>query len=389
MTVRQAAEKWGVSIRLVQVLLNRKRIDGAVRFDNHAWMIPMDAEKPGDPRFVKKENSLSRELADVLSATWVSAPPGNPAAILRAVKDEIHKAVLEIGFAYARGDFEPVKRRFMEIENDAVKLAASPAAIAAAIGMGDYPFYLRIESWLKHIVKANVSAGVTAFAELALAGAYLGAGAPRMTPEWLKNGDFTALPDMAKRLAAYARVQYFRWLGNHELTLAVAQTSLALCDDGGLTFEETNLRLLCAASCLALGRHEDAENYLLDAMRKQFSEGCIVMFAETAALFGGMLERLILREYPARYDDVISLNKRVFPNWLSFHNRFTKDNITLILTLREYEIALLATRGVPYKEIADQFDMTTGTLSNKMQAIQARLLITGPNRRKTLAKYIL
>jgi|GEM_PF-1874290 len=50
LTVQEAAEKWGVSVRRVQALLKDGRISGAVRFGNHSWMIPADAEKPADAR---------------------------------------------------------------------------------------------------------------------------------------------------------------------------------------------------------------------------------------------------------------------------------------------------------------------------------------------------
>ena len=48
-TTGQAAEKWGVSARWVQMLLKRGSIDGAVRFGRD-WMIPKDAPKPEDGR---------------------------------------------------------------------------------------------------------------------------------------------------------------------------------------------------------------------------------------------------------------------------------------------------------------------------------------------------
>lgn len=48
-STQQAAEKWGVSIRWVQVYLKRGRIEGAVRFGRD-WMIPKEAKKPSDGR---------------------------------------------------------------------------------------------------------------------------------------------------------------------------------------------------------------------------------------------------------------------------------------------------------------------------------------------------
>ena len=55
-TARQAAEKWDVSLRWVQVYLKDERIDGAVKFGRD-WMIPKDTEKPRDPRKVRREQN--------------------------------------------------------------------------------------------------------------------------------------------------------------------------------------------------------------------------------------------------------------------------------------------------------------------------------------------
>ncbi len=49
MSVAQAAEKWGISMRRVQILLSQGRIPGAVRVGSN-WVLPADAEKPSDAR---------------------------------------------------------------------------------------------------------------------------------------------------------------------------------------------------------------------------------------------------------------------------------------------------------------------------------------------------
>lgn len=48
-SVKEAAEKWGISERRIQKLCEEKRIDGVIRF-GHAWAIPQNAEKPVDKR---------------------------------------------------------------------------------------------------------------------------------------------------------------------------------------------------------------------------------------------------------------------------------------------------------------------------------------------------
>lgn len=49
MTLKEAADKWGIGDRRINALCLQGRIEGAVRFGN-AWAIPVDAEKPSDAR---------------------------------------------------------------------------------------------------------------------------------------------------------------------------------------------------------------------------------------------------------------------------------------------------------------------------------------------------
>lgn len=49
LSVRQAADKWGVSPRRVQILCNQNRIKGAMKI-GYAWIVPADALKPLDAR---------------------------------------------------------------------------------------------------------------------------------------------------------------------------------------------------------------------------------------------------------------------------------------------------------------------------------------------------
>lgn len=59
LTAKQAAEKWYISQRRVQVLCEQGRIKGAVRL-GWAWAIPKDAEKPIDLRVDSKKTHQSR-----------------------------------------------------------------------------------------------------------------------------------------------------------------------------------------------------------------------------------------------------------------------------------------------------------------------------------------
>jgi len=62
MTVKQAAEKWGVAERTVHTYLKNNRIEGVVR-PGYDWLIPMDAERPADMRW-KKNRQPQKETEE-------------------------------------------------------------------------------------------------------------------------------------------------------------------------------------------------------------------------------------------------------------------------------------------------------------------------------------
>ena len=49
LTAKEISEKWGINERRVRALLKEKRIEGAI-YKNHKYLIPENAEKPGDRR---------------------------------------------------------------------------------------------------------------------------------------------------------------------------------------------------------------------------------------------------------------------------------------------------------------------------------------------------
>ncbi len=55
MTVKQAAEKWGISGRIIRVLCSKGRIPGAYQ-EGRGWKISIDADKPADGQYKSKEN---------------------------------------------------------------------------------------------------------------------------------------------------------------------------------------------------------------------------------------------------------------------------------------------------------------------------------------------
>ena len=59
MSVKQAAEKWGLSDRRVRILCAEGKIPGAFQ-EGRGWKIPVDAVKPVDGRLKSTESLLDR-----------------------------------------------------------------------------------------------------------------------------------------------------------------------------------------------------------------------------------------------------------------------------------------------------------------------------------------
>ena len=390
LTVKEAAEKWGVGTRIVTLYCAENKIEGVVKRGN-LWLIPEHARRPTDKR--RREQpaprpSLSEDLAHLLAATDGTMPHGNPDTVLNTVNEERIRLQYEGEIAYLRGDFPMTMACFQRTRgDDAAKLRACPAAIAASISLGDYPAYTEIEDYLKKCAEVHKGSGAAAIAEHALATAAVSIIAPNMAPDWLKEGDFSALAPQAKPNALYLRAKYFQCLHKYEVMLAMAQTALTLSTQPqGFTTTDIYLRVTCAVACHCLGRDDEARRWLLEAMRLALPHGFITPFAEVVTALGGLLEQCLEREFPACRDTVLGQWKRTWKNWIAFHNQFTKDNITLMLTLREYHLALLVAQRVPYAKIARQHCISVGRLKNIMLEIYEKLYISG---REELVKYIM
>lgn len=387
LTVKEAGEKWGLGTRAVTLYCVKGRIAGVIKKGN-LWLIPEHAQRPADKRRreqVPSEKSLASDLLCVIDATIAPMPSRNPDDVLNTAGEERLRLIYEL--AYLRGDFKRTMQCYHKTKgDDAARLRVCPVAIAAAISLGDYQAYTEIEGYLKRFIEANKGSGIAVAAEYSLATAAVSVIAPNMAPDWLKAGDLSNIHPLTRPNALYLRAKYFCSIGRYDAMLAVAQTALALSStERGITVTDIYLRVTCAVACHLLEQEDEAKRWLLDAMRIALPHGFITPIAEVVASMGGLVEQCLKQEFPGCLGAVIEQWKRTWKNWITFHNKFTKDNITLILSLREYHIALLVARRVPYAEIAKQYCISVGRLKNIMLEIYEKLYISG---RDELAKYV-
>lgn len=384
MTARQAAEKWEVSLRYTQRLLAEGRVPDIKRY-GRSWMIPANAKKPSAPQ--KKRLKKKPALSSRFSVMWDSFLAGQELDnVLQTIENDALRNQCLGEIAYLRGDFGQTKRFVAEtINSEATWICASLFSLFAAISTNDFELFSQIESSLKRRAESTDDHPASLLAETVLATGAVCMFAPEMVPTWLKKGDFSRLPKEAGSFALYLRVKYLQNIEDYSQMFAVAHTMLTL-DKGKRTVRDIYLLLMCAVACAGLGEKDRARDYLLEALALGMPYGFITPFAENVATLNGLVEECVKQQYPYAYDALIAQWQCTWKNWAMFHNRFARDNVPLILTLREYRIAALAATRVPYAQIAEQACISVGRVRNIMQDIYGKLFV---HNRDELAALVL
>lgn len=401
LTSKQTADRWGISKRRVNMYASEGRLPGAIRTES-VWLIPLDAARPVDMRREKHcmpaqltsfQSGQPDELPSMddlraLASTFTAPTPYDmtEAAAYTGLQRRID-LIIRASMAYATGDFSRVLEYSKLLRDDpAARVRIGSEALASAISLGDYAFFEQEEAFLNRIILRSDDPQVKMIAQLVLSSAYLGAMAPDLVPDWIKNGSFSALPQPMRWDAAYKQAKYFQSIGRYDLMMSVANTALQFLENpGNLSLVDAYLRLMCAGGCLGMDRAEEAETILKETMSRYLPLGIITPFAESVPAFCGLCEQLIQQNYPHLFDAVKRQLQTTFSGWIIFHNRFTKGHITTMLSMREYQISLMAAQRIPRTRIAAFFSISEGRLNNILKEIYAKLCV---KNRDELAKYV-
>ena len=112
-SIDEAAKKWGLSKRFVQVLCANGRIEGATRL-GRAWMIPHNAKKPIDGRTKAARSKRDGDMplprkTPFLYMTDLYNTPGTADDVGESLAFNHEARVLfEAEVAYSRGDIDKV-----------------------------------------------------------------------------------------------------------------------------------------------------------------------------------------------------------------------------------------------------------------------------------------
>ena len=392
-SVRATAERWGVSVRNVQRLLKEDRIHGAYKCSG-CWMIPVDAPKPDDPRRERKKAqeptpAASPETAEAsappmrpnrlaygLLSVIIPMPRHNADAVPPMLKEPALRREYEVELAYMRGNYELASRRFSEtLPDDPTRFCACMVSLLSAIHLNDSGLYARVSHYLQQEMRSG-DENTAHMAEVALTGPSLSMKDMSRVSMWVQKGDFSRLLPEARPMGMYLSLKNLQGQKRYGELLCACKAAIALWErEDTFTLLDIYLRMLCATGCYEMNRVEECDRHLLAAMELALPNGFITPFVEFWMNTGCQIEHLLEQHYPQWRDPVERVSAATWKNWIAFHNRYTRENITTLLTQREYRVAQIIVAGGTYQNVADELYLSLSTVKRMMSAIYDKLLI--------------
>lgn len=391
-SAREAAERWGYSFRYVQKLLHDGKIEGAVKFER-SWMIP---EAAANPRGQNKSEAAqaSPYLPYVFLIASVPLRHGNAETgsaeprPVRTVMTEAESAEYEAELAYLRGDFNRILEYAKTVPVSAsTYLCSRTIALFAAVNLGDCDTYGLVTSQLKSVVRHSDNPQSVMYAQACLVTAEFSMYTPGRVPEWFAEMDFSGFPPESRGWLMYIYAKKLQNEMKYEQAFLIASTALAMSHaDGVFTSAEIYLLLTCAAASYPSGKLNVTEYYMQKAMALALPYGFVTPFTESVMLYGGILEKCLMKYWSRFYDSVMNSADSAWRSWAGIHNRTAQSEIPLALTLQEYRAAQLLTHSMTYAQTAKRMNLSLSRVKDLVSSIYGKLDI---HNKKELKKYIL
>ncbi len=412
-TISEAAEKWGISVRQVQNLCKSGGIDGVVRF-GHAWMIPKNAPKPidGRTREARKNKAAQSNVnlpmprkSPFLDMTDLYTEAGTADKVIESLSDQPEaQALFAAEIAYSRGEIDKViahANEFLSSRSGFYAVNAGGMLLAlAAMWRGDIHLYREAKVHIceapwktpedKQIMQLSLACIDSAVRDLS------------DYPDWFRQGQFEHLHPDSHPSAKVFYVKYFivaaqeqakgtiklpdvTGMGLMRVIPYIAEPLIARVVAEKLVISEIYLRLLVAIAYHQLGEDKNAIFHIDKAIALALPDGLLGILAEHRRQFDNLLDDRLKIASPQAFKRYKALHEGLLEGWTKLHNSLLSRNVSKALTVKEREIARLAAFGISNKEIAKRMYMTEDGAKKAVFRIMNK---TGTNKREELGAYV-
>lgn len=394
-TVREAAEKWGVSERRINQYCAEGRIPGAERFGG-AWAIPAGAEKPGDPRKQKTQTAPpSAKQAPELFPGFMplmNTPfcPGCCKETIARMEAGPKKDIALAEYHYFSGQAEKAMQEtegYLTAADGGIRLSACLLFAYACLTMGRID---HARNALGEIRRTLASGGETDPAARAMEAFVAFAAAVLLhlpLPEEMPPAEsfLPLLPPGLRAFALYVQAHYLYLKEDYANSAGMVEGALAM-GASAYPIPAIYLHLVAVMDYMSLKATEKAQTHLLTAWEIARPDDLIEAFGEHHGLLGAMLEAAIKPNWPEDFKRIIDITYRFSSGWRRVHNPITGHDVADDLTTTEFAVCMLASRGWTTREIAGHLNISANTAKRHISEAMKKLKV---KNRKDLKQYML
>ena len=398
LSIREAAEKWGVSERRINQYCAEGRIPGVQRFGK-SWAIPAGAEKPGDPRRRHGQAESARAETDsgalldnknlmlLMNTAFV---PGHCREVVEAMPAGPQRNIALAEYYYFSGQPEAAVKEaefYLDSSDRGARLSACLICAYANLSIGQI---LRARSALEEL-NASLAAAGKQSPQVRAASAFIAStGAVLLhlpLPEEMPEVDsfLPLLPPGLRAFAMYVQAHYLYLKEQYERSAGIVEATLAM-GAASYPIPAIYLHLVAVMDYMSLKRPDQAETHLLTAWEISRPDDLIEGFGEHHGLLGAMLEAVIKPKWPKDFKRIIDITYRFSSGWRRVHNPITGHDVADDLTTTEFAMAMLAARGWTNQEIAKHLHISANTVKSHISEAMRKLNV---ETRKELKQYML
>ena len=395
LSVREAAEKWGVSERRINQYCSEGRIPDAEKIGK-AWVIPADADKPGDPR-KRKNQSVSHKPPNAPELFPGFMPllntrfePGHCMETIEKMKAGPKKDIAMAEYRYFSGQAEKAMQDtevYLTSTDEAIRLSACWIFAYSCLTAGRIDHARHALQEIRNTLDANRKTAppvraIEAFAAFAAA-VLLHLPLPEEMPPM--ETFLPLLPPGIRAFALYVLAHYLYLKEEYGQSAGIVEATLAMGADA-YPISAIYLHLVAVMDYMSLKQPDRAQTHLLTAWEIARPDDLIEGFGEHHGLLGAMLEATIKSKWPEDFKRIIDITYRFSSGWRRVHNPITGHDVADDLTTTEFAIAMLAARGWTTQEIANHLNISANTVKDHISEAMRKLRV---ETRKDLKKYML
>ncbi|MDD3746518.1 MAG: LuxR C-terminal-related transcriptional regulator [Anaerostipes sp.] len=419
-TTKQAAKKWGIAQRRVQLQCKEGNVDGAIRLGRE-WMIPFDAKRPLDRRRTEvkkqKESQQTKKISSHFTGRFpcknpslglsnLYQIPGSCAEVAASLSEyPSAQVLLTAQIACAQGEIDQVYAMsdcLLE-QADCFEARIGTGCVLAICAMyrGDIGLWKVVKEYMASTPCNSESEEKQLAFWLASVDSSIYDNAGFSEEFYRGSFDFLPLDSFPAARFFYVKCLYLDFNNSvYELAregksaqyeyqlqmlpitceLLISQTKAE-----GAVGAELYLRLICAIAYHNKGEDTFAIEHIDKAIALALPDGLYSPLAEYYKPLDSLLHKRLGIVDPVAQKKVKELSKKLNIGWVKLHNAVLDRSVSLLLTVREQEVAKCAICGLSNKEIAERLHISFHAVKQSMRKAMDK---TGAENRYELIKYL-